>query len=441
MNPFLKSLGFEPGKHSVRTEMLAGLTTFLTMSYILAVNPDILGQTGMDKGAVFTTTVIASVVATLVMAFYAKSPFVLAPGMGLNAFFAFTLVIGLGYSWQEALAAVFIEGVVFILLTIFKVREAIVRSIPVNIRYAITAGIGLFIALIGLKGGGIIVSNEATLVALGEWTPQSVLAILGVLIGGVLMAKKVKGGLFFTILLITLAGIPFGVTNIPEGFSPVSLPASIEPIALKFDFSRFLNFDLNYLVVVFSLMFMDLFDTLGTLLGASTKAGMVDEKGEVKNLNKALMADAVGTAVGAALGTSTVTTYVESTSGVAEGGRTGLTAFSAAMLFLCALVFSPIFMIIPSAATCSALVIVGVMMVEQTSRIDFSDFTETVPCFIAMVMMPFAYSISEGIVLGMLSYVVIKVLAGRFREVSLMMYILAAFFVFKYIAPFILSAD
>ena len=401
MKTFLSLLGFDAQKHSVKVEMMAGLTTFLTMSYILAVNPIILGDAGMEKGAVFSATVIAAVVATAVMAFYAKMPFALASGMGLNAFFAYTLVIVMGYTWQEALAAVLIEGLVFILLTMLKVREAIVNSIPLNIRYSISVGIGLFIAFIGLKNGGIVVVNEATVTGLGPWTPTSVVAICGILLGAILLTLKVRGALFFTILIMTVVGIPFGVTQIPEHFTVLSLPHSIEPVALKMDFTRFISLDIDYYIVVATLLFMDLFDTIGTLIGASTGAG------------------------------------VESTTGIVEGGRTGLTALTVAGLFFLALFFSPIFLIIPSAATTSALFLVGVMMLRQIVHIDFIDFSEAMPCFMTMLMMPFTASISEGIVLGLLSYVFVKVCAGRYREITATMYILAAFFVLKYVAPLI----
>ena len=429
-------MGFDPAKHSVRVEMMAGLTTFLTMSYILAVNPIILGDAGMEKGAVFSATVIAAMVATMVMAIYAKMPFALASGMGLNAFFAYTLVLVMGYSWQEALAAVLIEGVFFIVLTIFKVREAIVNSIPLNLRYSISVGIGLFIAFIGLKNGGIVVANEATVTGLGTWNATSLVAVCGILLGAILLTMKIKGALFYTIMIMTIVGIPLGVTQIPEHFTILSLPSSLEPIAFKMDFSRFLALDLDYYIVVATLLFMDLFDTIGTLIGASTGAGMADKKtGKIPGLNKALMADAIGTTVGALCGTSTVTTYVESTTGIAEGGRTGLTALTVALLFFLALFFSPIFLMIPSAATTSALFLVGVMMLRQIIHIDFIDFSEAMPCFMTMLMMPFTASISEGIVLGMLSYVIVKVCTGRFREITAMMYILAVFFVLKYIAP------
>ena len=436
MKTFLSWLGFDAQKHSVKVEMMAGLTTFLTMSYILAVNPIILGDAGMEKGAVFSATVIAAVVATAVMAFYAKMPFALASGMGLNAFFAYTLVIVMGYSWQEALAAVLLEGIFFIILTVLKIREAIVNSIPLNIRYSISVGIGLFIAFIGLKNGGIVVVNNATVTGLGAWTPTSIVAVCGILLGAILLTLKVRGALFYTILIMTVVGIPFGVTQIPEHFTVLSLPHSIEPIALKMDFTRFLSLDIDYYIVVATLLFMDLFDTIGTLIGASTGAGMVDKKtGKIPNLNKSLMADAVGTTIGALCGTSTVTTYVESTTGIVEGGRTGLTALTVAGLFFLALFFSPIFLIIPSAATTSALFLVGVMMLRQIVHIDFVDFSEAMPCFMTMLMMPFTASISEGIVLGLLSYVLVKVCTGRYREITVMMYILAAFFVLKYVAP------
>lgn len=434
MNKLLALLGFDPAKHSVKVEMIAGLTTFLTMSYILAVNPLILGETGMDRGALFSATAVAALIATLVMAFYAKMPFALASGMGLNAFFAYTLVLSMGYTWEEALAAVFFEGVVFILLTVFKVREAIVNAIPVNLRYSISVGIGLFIAYIGLKNGGIIIGSDATVTALAPWTVTSLLAAGGVLLGGALMALGIRGALFYTIVVMTVIGIPFGVTQLPSEFSLISMPQSLAPIAFHLDFTQFLAFDLNYYIVVFALLFMDLFDTLGTLIGASTSANMVDPKtGRIHGLNRALMADALGTTCGALCGTNTVTTYVESATGIAEGGRTGLTSFTVALLFFVALFFSPLFLIIPSAATTPALVLVGVLMTKPIMKIDFSDFTEAVPCFITIITMPFTASISEGIVLGMLSYVIVKVLTGRFKDLSIVMYILAAFFVLKYI--------
>lgn len=434
MNKFLTLLGYDPAKHSVKVEMLAGLTTFLTMSYILAVNPLILCETGMDKGAVFSATVIAAAIATMVMAFYAKMPFALASGMGINAFFAYTLVLVMGYTWQQALAAVLVEGVVFIVLTLFRVREAIVKAIPINLRYSISVGIGLFIAYIGLKNGGIIMASESTMTALAPWSATTLIAVGGIILGAVLLALKVRGALFYTILIMTIVGIPFGVTRLPENFSLISMPHSLEPIAFHIDFSRFIGLDVNYIIVVLTLLFMDLFDTLGTLIGAATGAGMADPvTGHIHNLNKALMADAVGTTVGALCGTSTVTTYVESTTGILEGGRTGLTSFTVGMLFLVSLFFSPVFLMIPSAATTSALFLVGVMMLRSIVHIDVIDFTEAMPSLVTILMMPFTASISEGIVMGLLSYVFLKVCTGRHKELSVVMYILAVLFVLKYL--------
>lgn len=437
MLKYLSLLGFNPEKHNVKVEMLAGLTTFLTMSYLLAVNPIILSDAGMDKGAVFSATIISAVVATLVMAFYAKMPFALASGMGLNAFFAYTLVVSMGYTWQQALAVVLLEGVVFIVLTIFKVRETIVNSIPLDLRYSISVGIGLFIAFIGLKNGEVIVANESSLTALGPWTATSILAMVGIIVGATLLALKVRGALFYTILLITIIGIPFGVTNLPEHFTLVSMPASLEPVAFKLDFSPLLTLDIDYIIVLLTLLFMDLFDTIGTLIGAATGAKMIDEKGQVPNLNKALMADAIGTAVGALCGTSTVTTYVESTTGIMEGGRTGLTSLTVAMLFFVSLFFSPLFLMIPSAATTSALFLVGIMMMRPVLHIDFVHFRTGMPCFVTMMMMPFTASISEGIVLGMLSYIIVKVCMGEGKQLSAFMYVLGVLFLLKYIAPYL----
>ncbi len=436
MIKLLKWLGFDPARHSIRTEMMAGLTTFLTMSYILAVNPVILGETGMDKGALFSATIISAVVATLVMAFYAKLPFALAPGMGLTLLFAYTLVLTMGYTWQQALAAVLFEGVFFIFLTIIKVRESLVKAIPLNLRYSIGVGIGLFIAYIGMKNGKIIVDDPSSLTAQGPWLATSLLAMGGIVIAGVMMARKIRGALFYSIVIITLLGIPFGVTQIPDGFSLVSLPSSIDPIAFRMDFSKFLELDINYLIVVFTLLFLDLFDTLGTLIGTAASAGMIDPKtGQVARLNQALMADAIGTTVGAFCGTSVVTTYVESTAGVTEGGRTGLTAFTVAMLFAAALFLSPLFLIIPSAATTSALVLVGVMMMKVVTKLNFGDITEMLPSLMTIIMIPLSSSISDGIVMGLLTYVLVKLLSGRHKELSIMMYVLAFFFVLKYVAP------
>lgn len=425
---FLKLVGCDE-QTNIRTEIIAGITTFLTMSYILAVNPDILSTTGMSKEAVFTATALASAAATFLMATMAKLPIALAPAMGVNAFFAFTLVAGMGLSWQTALAAVFIEGIIFILITLFNIREAIVNSIPMSLRHAISAGIGMFIAFIGLKNAGIIISNEATLVMLGKFTPMSILAVIGILVSGILMKLRVKGALFYGIILCTAIGIPIGVTTMPDSFSPVSMPHSIEPTFWKFDFSQIFNLDM--LIIVFVLIFMDLFDTIGTLIGVTTKAGLTDKNGNVPRIKQALMADAIGTTFGAICGTSTVGSYVESASGVSEGGRTGLTSLTVAVLFLLSLFFAPLFLLIPSAATTGALFVVGVLMISNIPNIDLEDMSEALPAFTTIIMMVLTYSIADGIILGMLSYVIIKIFTGQYKKVSLTMYILSVLFVIK----------
>ena len=430
MKTWQSILGFNPEKHSVRTEFIAGVTTFLTMSYILAVNPDILAAAGMDKGAVFTATALSSAVATLLIAFLAKLPFAQAPSMGINAFFAFTLVQGMGYSWQTALAAVFVEGIVFILLTAFNIREKIVDCIPYNLRYAISAGIGMFIAFIGLKNAGIIVSHPATLVALGPFTPIFLLAILGIILSAALVVRKVRGALFYSIAICTIVGIPLGVTAIPEGFAPISSPQSLSPTFLQMDFAPLLSFDMA--MTIFALVFMDIFNTIGTLIGAAAKTEMMDEKGNVKNIKQAMMADAIGTSLGAILGTSTVTTYVESGSGIAEGGRTGLTALVTGSFFLLALFLSPLFLLVPGAATTGALVMVGVFMLGSISMIDLSDLSETFPVFITLLTMVLTYSIAEGMAVGMLAFVFVKLLSGQYRSISLPLYILAVLFILRY---------
>ncbi len=412
-----------------RTEIIAGITTFLTMAYILAVNPSILSATGMDQAALFTATALAAIVGTLVMAFWAKLPFAVAPGMGLNAFFAFTVVLGMGYSWQFALTAVLIEGVIFIALTIFNVREAIVNAIPKSVRLAISAGIGLFIAFIGLQNAGIVVNNDATLVGLGDITSgTALLGIIGLIITSVLVVKKVKGELLIGIILTALIGIPMGLTQI-KGF--VNVPPSIEPIFFKFEFTEIFTFDM--LIIVFTFLFVDIFDTLGTLVGVSTKAKILDKDGNVPRIKQAFMADAIGTTAGAILGTSTVTTYVESASGISEGGKTGMTAMVTAICFAVALFFSPVFLAIPGAATAPALILVGLYMLEPIKQLDFSDFSETIPAFICIIAMPLAYSIAEGITLGVLSYVFINLISGKFKKISIGMYVLAVLFILKYI--------
>ena len=417
---------------NVRTEVVAGITTFMTMAYILIVNPSILSAAGMDQGAVFTATAISAIIGTLIMGLYAKLPFAQAPGMGLNAFFAFTVVLGMGYSYQFALTAVLLEGLIFIVLTIFNVREAIVDSIPSNIKKAISVGIGLFIALIGLEGAGIVVhpSDGGTIVSLGNIVSGAgLLAVIGIIITGILVARNVKGALFLGMIITAVIGIPMGVTQIPE--SIVSMPPSISSTFMQFEWNNIFSFDM--LIVLFTLLFMDMFDTIGTLVGVATKAKMLDENGKVPNIKKALFADAIGTTVGACLGTSTVSTFVESAAGVAEGGRTGLTAVSTAVMFGIALFFAPLFGVITPAVTASALVIVGLFMIETIKEIDLEDYTEAVPAFLTIIMMPFAYSISDGIVFGVLSYIFLKLFTGKYKDISITTVIVAVIFVLKFI--------
>ena len=433
MNAFIqKSFGLDPAKHSVRTEIIAGITTFLTMAYILAVNPSIfsaLASQGMPTNAVFTATALAAIVGCLVMSIYAKKPFGLAPGMGLNAFFVFTVCLGMGHTWQMALTAIFIEGIIFILLTVTNVRKLIVDAIPMSLKRAIGAGIGLYIAFIGLKSAGIIVSSESTSVALGSLSePTAILAIIGLLLTSALVILKVRGGLLLGIIITTLIGIPMGVTHY-NGL--LSTPPSIAPIFCQFEWSQILSWDM--VAIVFTFLFIDMFDTIGTVVGVSVKAGMVDKDGNVDGINKVLMADAVATVAGAAFGTSTTTTYIESASGVSEGGRTGLTSFTIAVCFAIALLFSPLFLAIPGAATGPVLFIVGVMMAAPVKDIDWEDYSEAIPAFVTMLLMPLAYSISDGIMLGMVSYVVLNALTGKFRKVSVMMWVLAILFVLRYV--------
>lgn len=425
-----KLFGFDPTKTTVRTEIIAGITTFLTMSYILAINPAMFSQLeGMPGGAVFTSTALAAIVGTLVMAIWAKLPFGLAPGIGLNAFFVYTVCLGMGYSWQFALTAVLIEGIIFIILTVTNIREAIVNAIPLSLRNAIGAGIGLFIAFIGLQNAGVIVNDEATLVVLGDITSDSaLLAMIGLLITGFLYAKNVRGAMLIGILVTTLIGIPMGVT---EFKGVLSQPQSIEPIFCKFEWENI--FTLDMLVVVFTFLFIDMFDTVGTLVGVCTKAGLVEKDGSVHRMKEAFMADAIATTAGAIFGTSTTTTYVESASGVAQGGRTGLTAFTIACCFGISLFFSPLFLSIPAAAIAPVLVIVGLLMLEPVRNIPFEDYTESIPAFICMIMMPLTYSISNGILLGMISYVLLNAVCGKFRKLTPAMYILAILFILKYI--------
>lgn len=441
----------------VKTEVMAGITTFMTMAYILAVNPNILSASGMDRGAIFTATALSSFIATCLMALLSNYPFVLAPGMGLNAYFTYTVVLGMGYTWQQALSAVFAEGIIFILLSLTNVREAIFNSIPMNLKHAVSVGIGLFIAFIGLQNAKIVVGNDSTLVSIfsfkssvaeGTFSSQGItvlLALIGVLVTAILLAKNVKGGILWGILITWILGILCQLTHLyvpnadlgyysllPDFSNGISVP-SMMPTFMKMDFS--IVFSLDFVVIMFAFLFVDMFDTLGTLIGVASKADMLDKDGKLPRIKGALLSDAVGTTVGAMCGTSTVTTFVESASGVAEGGRTGLTSLVAAVLFGLSLLLSPIFLAIPSFATAPALIVVGYLMLTSVTKIDFNDITEAIPCFIAIIAMPFMYSISEGISMGVISYVVINVITGKAKEkkISLLMYILAVLFVLKYI--------
>ena len=417
---------------TIKTEVIAGITTFMTMAYILIVNPSILSAAGMDQGAVFTATAVSAIVATLLMGLYAKLPFAQAPGMGLNAYFAFTVVLGMGYSFEFALTAVLLEGLIFIALTVFNVREAIVDAIPNGIKQAIAVGIGLFIALVGLEGAGIIIHPEdgGTIVALGNIVSgPGLLAIIGIVLTSILLARNVKGALFIGMLITACIGIPMGVAEFPTQI--ISLPPSLSPTLFKFEWNNI--FTLDMLIVLFTLLFMDMFDTIGTLVGVATKAKMLDAEGRVPNVKKALFADAVGTTVGACLGTSTVSTFVESASGVAEGGRTGLTAVVTAGMFFIALFFSPIFSVITPAVTASALVLVGLFMIEPIKSMNLEDYTEAIPAFLTLIMMPLSYSISDGIVFGVISYIILKVATGRRKEISFTTILIGFVFLLKFI--------
>lgn len=417
---------------SVRTELVAGLTTFMTMSYILIVNPNMLSATGMDKGGVFTATIIASVVATLMMALMANLPFALAPGMGLNAFFTYSICLGMGKDWRFALTAVFLEGIIFLLLSLFKVREFIFEAIPITLKKAVSCGIGLFIALIGLNSAGIVGTGKGTVLGLGNLlTPQSAVFFFGLLVAALLTAKNIKGALFAGIVSSTVLALILGVVQLPT--SIFSLPPSMAPVALQLQWEHFFTWEM--FSVMFTFLFVDIFDTVGTLAGVATKAGLIDEKGRLPKVGNALFADAAGTTVGALCGTSTITTFVESAAGVADGGRTGLTSVSTAFWFVVSLFFFPLISIVPPQATASALVIVGLFMLTPIKEINFSDFTESIPAYITMLMMPFSYSIAEGISFGMISYVVLKVLSGKGKEVSLLMYILSLLFAVRIFWP------
>lgn len=422
--------GFDSTKTTIRTEIVAGITTFLTMSYILAVNPTMFGELdGMPAGSVFTSTALAAIVGCLAMAFVGKLPFGLAPGMGLNAFFVYSVCMGMGYSWQFALTAVLIEGLIFIVLTLTNLREAIVNAIPMSLRNAIGAGIGLFIAFIGLKSAGVVVADGATLVALGDVTSGSaLLAFIGLVITGFMYSRNVPGAILLGIIITMIIGIPLGVTEF-KGI--VSAPESIAPIFCQFEFDKIFSVDM--LVVVFTFFFIDMFDTVGTLVGVCTKAKMMDENGNIYRVKQAFMADSIATTAGALLGTSTTTTYVESAAGVAQGGRSGLTALVVGCCFVIAMFFSPLFLSIPSAATAPALIIVGLLMAEQIKNVKFDDFSESIPAFVCMLMMPLTYSISNGILIGMITYVLMNMICGKFKKLSPAMYILAILFIMKYI--------
>lgn len=429
-----KLFGFDPTQHKVRTEIVAGVTTFLTMAYILAVNPSIfsaLSDKGMPTDAVFTSTSLAAIIGCLVMAFYAKKPFGLAPGMGLNAFFVFTVCLGMGYNWQFALTAVFLEGIIFILLTVLKVRELIVDAIPKGMKTAISAGIGLYIAFIGFKNCGIVVDNETTFVALGNFGDiNPLVALMGIAITSVLIILKVRGGILLGILATTLIGIPLGVTHY-EGM--LSVPPSIAPIFMQFEWHNIFTWDM--LVVVFTFLFIDMFDTIGTVVGVSMKAYNINEDGKIEGVGKVLMADAVATTAGACLGTSTTTTYVESAAGVGEGGRTGMTAFTIAVCFALSLFLAPLFLAIPNQATGPALILVGVMMCSGMAKIEWEDFSESIPAFFTMLLMPLCYSISDGIMIGIIVYVLLNACTGKanLKKISPTMWVLAVLFVLRYV--------
>jgi len=441
MTPFFEKLfGFDSQKHSVRTEILAGITTFLTMAYILAVNPSIFSALdGMPAGSVFTATALAALIGTIVMALYAKKPFALAPGMGLNAFFVFTVCLGMGYSWQFALTAVLLEGIIFIILTITKVRSWLLNAIPGTLKKAIGAGIGLFIAFIGMQNAGIIVNNDSTLVGLGIITEgTALLGMIGLFITAGLVMAKVRGGMLWGILITSVIGLfikdPATGEAITKFNGIVALPDSVGPIFCQFEWHNILSLDM--LVVVFTFLFIDMFDTMGTIIGVHQGAGLVPEgnrRDDIPDMEKMFLADSIATVCGACLGTSTTTTYVESASGVGEGGRTGLTAFSTAICFALALFFSPLFLAIPGAATAPALIIVGVMMMPSVKRIHWEDYCKAIPAFLTIIMMPLAYSISDGILIGVISYVLCHAVAGKFKEISITMWVLAALFVCKYI--------
>ena len=428
----LKQLtGFDASSMKMRTEVVAGATTFLTMCYILAVNPAILCVTGMDKGALFTATAIASAIATLLLALMAKLPFAQAPSMGLNAFFAYTLCQTMHYTWQQSLAIMLIEGLIFLIITFFNVREAILNAIPTNLRHVISVGIGMFIAFIGLKNSGLIVSSTATFVTLGKFTPTAILGTIGIILSGVLMARKVKGALFLSIIATTIIGIPMGVTQIPTHWLPVAMPESIGPVFCKFNFNGL--FTTRTAMVVISLLLVNIFDTVGTLVGLAYKTRIVNADGSIPHIKEAMMSDAIGTTCGAFLGSSTLTTYVESAAGIAEGGRSGMTSLVVGLLFIASLFLSPIFMLIPAAATSGALVLVGVLMLDSVKLLDLGKISEAFPAFITMITMVLCYSIADGICLGILSYVILKLCTGERQQLNPTLIILSLIFIANFI--------
>ena len=426
-------------KTDVKTEIIAGITTFITMAYILFVNPNILSATGMDFNSVFLATALSAAVGTFIMGFYANIPFAQAPGMGLNGFFAFSVVLGMGYTWQQALAIVFLSGILFILLTVTGARKAIIDAIPASLKHAIGGGIGLFIALIGFQNAGIVVHDENTLVALTRFdNPGVILAVIGLVITGILMVRKVKGAILIGIIITTLIGIPMGVTNTAID---TAISFDMSPTFMKMDFAGLLSAQgsdsllaslIGAITVIISFALVDMFDTIGTLIGTANRAGMLDEDGNLRNMDKALLADAVATSAGAVLGTSTVTTYVESAAGVAEGGRTGLTAVTTGALFVLAVFLAPFALAIPAEATAPALIIVGVLMVGTIKQIDFDDFAEALPAFLTIAVMPFTYSIANGIAAGLIFYPIVKIITGKAKEVHPAVYILAILFILKF---------
>ena len=426
--------GFDKSQHNIRTELLGGLTTFVTMCYVLVVNPTILSGCGMDKESVFFATAITAALATLIMAFWGKKPFAYAPDIAVIALFAFTIVSQMGHSWQTALAVMLVVGVAYTLIVLLNIQKYILKAVPENFKHAIPVGVGIFIAFIGLENSGLIVGNKDTLVTLSPFNNKNIIAYIGIILSALLLYKKVRGGLFISIIVCTLIGIPMGVTTIPDNFTLVSLPSHVEPTAKFLDFSHLLDTDL--IILMFTLLLICIFDTMGTLLGLAEKTGIKDITKDTKTVKVGFLSASIATAVGSLLGTGALCAFSESASGIAEGGRTGLTAVTTAVLFLLALFLAPLFLIIPMTATTGALVMVGVMMMGQAKKIDFSDYTEALPAFITVIMIPLAYSIGEGLMIGLLTYVVIKLISGKFKDLNIAICILAALIAAKYIIDF-----